>query len=109
MIEQAGAIRQPALLVVDDVDRAPAEVTDEIARATGADHPLLVLATAEQAAGATLMLGPLAPAAIEAIAREYAEAPPLEPSREGERGRPAVACTARRANGRASRQLAAWA
>jgi WD40 repeat protein/DNA-binding SARP family transcriptional activator len=78
VIEQARSTRRPALLVVDDVDRAPGEVTAELERVAVGDRPLLVLATARDAPGATITLGPLAAPEVEAIAREYGDAPPLD-------------------------------
>ena len=52
VIEQARGARGPTLLVVDDVDHAPGEVTAELAaRRASSDRPLLVLATADERAG----------------------------------------------------------
>jgi DNA-binding SARP family transcriptional activator len=77
VIEQARSTRRPALLVVDDFDHAPAEVVAELGLVVVAERPLLVLATAQDAPGATMTLGPLAAREVEAIAREYGEGPPL--------------------------------
>jgi WD40 repeat protein/DNA-binding SARP family transcriptional activator len=73
VIEQARAVRRPTLLVVDDLDHAPSEVTAELERVALAGRPLLVLATAEQGDEPAMTLGPLAGPAVEAIVREYGD------------------------------------
>ena len=80
MIEQARLTRRPALLVVEDSDHAPGEVAPDVdvnVDVGVAARPLLVLAIAEDAPGATITLGPLAAPEVEEIAREYGDAPPL--------------------------------
>ena len=77
VIERARGVRHPTLLVMDDADHAPCEVTAELERVAVEKRPLLVLATATEPAGATMTLGPLDDAAVEAIAGTYPAAPPL--------------------------------
>ena len=96
VIGQGRAVRRPTLLIVDDLDHAPAEVTAELERVAVSGRPLLVLATAEQAGDATMTLGPLAEPAVEAIVREYGDGQGRRPAR-GERGR-APARSSRRAS-----------
>ena len=73
VIEQARAVRRPTLLVVDDLDHAPADVAAELERVAVANRPLLVLATVEDGDDAAMTLGPLAGPAVEAIIGEYGE------------------------------------
>ena len=78
----AGARRAetPTLLVMDDLDRAPARVRDAFRKLTGSPPraPLLALATATEADGIAademLALGGLAPDAAAALARFHAGA-----------------------------------
>jgi WD40 repeat protein/DNA-binding SARP family transcriptional activator len=88
VIEQARAARRPTLLVVDDADHAAGEVGAELGRLAVAGRPLLVLATAEHGGDATITLRPVAAAAVEAIAREYGDAPPLDQLLEESAGVP---------------------
>ena len=81
-ISRAARARRPTLLVVDDLDRAGDEVgaaLRELVEGLGA-LPVLVLATAQaddEAAvprvDATIMLGPLGPEDVAAVARLYAD------------------------------------
>jgi len=76
-LADARAVQRRTLLVLDDLDRAPQEVHDELRglMTVLAGLPLLVLATAAEAvalrAGETLALGPLPPDAVAALARFY--------------------------------------
>ena len=88
VIEHARCARGPALLVVDDIDHAPGEVTAELQRVRVGDRPLLVLTTAEDAPAATMTLGPLSAREVEALAREYGDAPPLDRLLEESEGVP---------------------
>ena len=88
VIEQARAARRPTLLVVDDADHAAGEVGAELGRLAVAGRPLFVLATAQGGGDATMTLGPLAGPAVEAIAREYGDAPPLDQLLEESAGVP---------------------
>ena len=77
----ARVARRPTLLVLDDVDRAGAEVRTALGELVGglAALPVLVLATAEDAglaaglrADATIVLAPLDADGVRAVARLYA-------------------------------------
>ncbi len=73
-LRRASELSGPSLLVVDDADRAGADLQAEL-RDLAAGRALLVVATGEDLApldaDATLALGPLDAAAVEAIADGY--------------------------------------
>ncbi len=78
-LRRARELTGPALLVVDDADRIGAEVQAELRELT-AGNAVLVVATGEDlaplGADASVALGPLDAAAVEAIAAGYGASPP---------------------------------
>jgi WD40 repeat protein/DNA-binding SARP family transcriptional activator len=110
VIEVARVARDPTLLVVDDLDHATAEVAAGIRRLAADGQPLLVLGTVEQAEGATLTLGPLAPSAVAVILGGYGEDLPESVAADSD-GVPARVhrAAARWARGEVTRRLGATA